>query len=163
MLNNHKHLAVVASVVLLMLIHGALLFKQQLGQYKQQRPQISSVIPKFDQAVVQPSLERLSALSLSFGIKPTIASAAEAKQQKSALLSDETATLVAVSEQNNVLAAKLMVQEQGKAKLISLKIGDTLLGYRLDKLHLTSAVFVQGDSQIILHMFKRDNQNVAAH
>jgi hypothetical protein len=163
MLNNHKQVAVVVSVVLLMLIHGGLLFKQQLGQYKQQRPQISNVIPQFEREVVTPSLEHLAALSLSFGITPTLVNAAKDKQQKDELLNEKMATLVAVSEQNNLLIAKLMVQEQGKATLISLKIGDTLLGYRLDKLNLTSAVFVQGDSQIILHMFKRDNQNVAAH
>ena len=163
MLNNHKYTAIMGGVVLLLFIHAGLLFNQQLGKYQNKRELLTDVIPQFIMNAEPVSVDNLTSLSISFGIEPTNPSSAEKSAGKPDDLNQAKAALLAVTEQGLSFAAKVLVHEQGKPRLVTLRVGDSLLEYQLTELSLTAAVFAKGDSQIILHMFKRDNSNVAAN
>lgn len=156
-LENSREKGMVAALLLLLLIHLAVTFFAQSGNYQKKQQQAAENIATFDLSTTELALAQLSALSELFGIQPSLAVAGDANNEAEQDLLQVKPTLLAVSESAGQFTAKIAVSEQNKNRIVTMRPGDELLGYKLTKLTLNDAEFSNGVSSFTMHMFKRDD------
>lgn len=156
-LENSREKGMVAALLLLLLIHVAVTFFAQSGNYQKKQLQAAEDIAAFNRNATELQPEQLTAVSYVFGIEPSLATAGTVNQEAEQNLLQAKPTLLAVSESVGQFTAKIAVSEQNKNRIVTMVPGDELLGYKLTTLTLNQAGFSNGEKSFTLHMFKRDD------
>jgi len=154
--NNQQKIGMVLLAVLLA-AHLLSLMTAQLGQYNTKRQPATGDVPVFLTEKTTPPQGQLADFSQMFGIEALFSAAnSDGGQSEKLTLDKANPALLAVSQSAQGFSAKIAVTEDKKTKLLTVVVGGEVMGFTLKQLNLTQAEFSNGDQQLTLRMFKRE-------